>query len=96
MFELVFVPSPGLGARAELVDSISEFVFAAPEQCRGTNINTSAGSVNKQAFGDNKDISFDERVPCWLGIFKGIFMSGKKKLLLNKKVTLNTNTNVLL
>lgn len=42
------------------MDSISEFVFAAPEQCRGKNRNASAGSVHKQAFGDNEDFSFDE------------------------------------
>lgn len=43
------------------MDSTSEFVFAAPQQCRRKARNASAGSVNKQAFGENKDISFDER-----------------------------------
>lgn len=68
------------------MDSTGEFVFAAPEPCRNKDVNASAGSVNKQAFGDNKDISFDEREMLHAGcVFLKEYLCQETKILLNKK-----------
>lgn len=81
--QLVFAPSQHHGQHSWIpLASLCLLLLSSAEG----NRNASAGSVNKQAFGDNEDISFDERemfhASC---MFLKEYLCWEIKIPLNKK-----------